>query len=67
MDMGQDVSFDDFLNALQMDEETYILALRYILQKPTICFLKIQYTYVQIHMENLSTNFGKQISMHNSY
>ncbi len=31
MDMGQDVSLDDFLNALQIDEETYILALKSIL------------------------------------
>lgn len=29
MDMGQDISFDDFLNILQMDEQTYILTLRF--------------------------------------
>jgi hypothetical protein len=39
MDMGQNISFDDFLNILKMDEQTYILALRSKLQKPTI-FLK---------------------------
>jgi len=39
MNMGQNISFDDFLNILKMDEQTYILALRSKLQKPTI-FLK---------------------------
>jgi hypothetical protein len=34
--MGQDLSFDDFLNTLQMDEKTYILELRSRLQKHTI-------------------------------
>jgi hypothetical protein len=36
MDMGQYVWFDDFFNTLQMDEESYILALRFRLQRPTI-------------------------------
>jgi len=35
MDMGQDISFDDFLNILQMEEQTYTLTLRSRLQKPT--------------------------------
>jgi hypothetical protein len=49
-----------------MDEKNYMLALRFKLQKPYF-FLKIEYTYIQIHMENLLVNFGKQIYMHNSY
>jgi hypothetical protein len=39
MDKGQDISFDEFLKLLQMDEQTYILALKSRLQKPAI-FLK---------------------------
>jgi hypothetical protein len=35
---GQDISFDDFLHILQMDEQTYILTLRSKLRKLTILF-----------------------------
>jgi hypothetical protein len=39
MDVGQNITFNDFLNILQMDKQTYIFTLRSRLQKPTI-FLK---------------------------
>jgi hypothetical protein len=61
MDKGKDISFDDFLNILQMDEQTYILALRSRLQKPTIFLKQNPKIYEQMHMEDLLVNFVKQI------
>jgi hypothetical protein len=39
MDLGKDISYSDFLNRLDLDENTYIMALRSSLKKPTV-FLK---------------------------
>jgi hypothetical protein len=35
MGLGEDIFFEQFLLYLKKDEETYILGLRYIIQKPT--------------------------------
>jgi hypothetical protein len=67
MDMGQNISFDEFLNILKLDEQTYILALRSNLQKPAI-FLKYNpKIYIKMHIEDWLVNFGNQILIHNSY
>jgi hypothetical protein len=39
MDLGKDITYIDFLNRLDLDEHTYIMALRSSLKKPTV-FLK---------------------------
>jgi hypothetical protein len=49
MDMGQDVSFSDFLNKMQMDEKTYILELRSRLQKHTIL---LKWNPIDIHINS---------------
>jgi hypothetical protein len=50
--MGQDVSFSDFLNKMQMDEKTYILELRSRLQKHTIL---LKWNPIDIH----TNSYGK--------
>jgi hypothetical protein len=39
MDLGEDITYIDFLDRLDLDEDTYIMALRSTLKKPNV-FLK---------------------------
>jgi hypothetical protein len=50
-----------------MDEQTYILALRSKLQKPTIFWNEISKIYIKMHIGDWLVNFGNQILIHNSY
>jgi hypothetical protein len=57
IELAQDVSFDDFSSTLQMDEENYILTLRFRLEKLIIFF---KWNPIDIHTNSYEKNVGKK-------
>ena len=51
MKYGENISFEDFLNKLQLTEDNYILAIRYTLKRDTL-FLKRQPSKIRINIYN---------------
>ena len=51
MKYGEDIIFEDFLNKLQLTEESYILAIRHILKRNTL-FLKRAPSEIRINSYN---------------
>lgn len=67
MAMGQEMSFDAFLNDISKTEYEYVLPLRSRLRNLPF-FLNIYLMiYEQMHLENMLEHCGKQTQMHNSF
>ncbi|XP_078352070.1 uncharacterized protein LOC144636749 [Oculina patagonica] len=66
MKYGEDISFEDFLNKLQLTEDNYILAIRHTLKRDTL-FLKRAPSEIRINSYNTNLMKSWQANMDMQY